>query len=67
MQKIWYLINMADKFFSNHPQLKGTVTWLNIHKCIGTCRLLDSNLPNYNVYEYTFAKSKEKLLHYQMA
>ena len=26
MQKIRYLINMADKFFSNQPQLKGTVT-----------------------------------------
>ena len=25
MQKKWYLVNIADTFFSDHPQLKGTV------------------------------------------
>ena len=28
MQKNWYLVNMADKFFSNYPHLKGTVCYL---------------------------------------
>ena len=32
MLKNWYLVNIADTFFSNHPQLKGTVSrLLNCH------------------------------------
>ena len=27
MQKNWYLVNMADNFFSNHQRLKSTVTY----------------------------------------
>ena len=33
MQKNWYLVNMADTFFLNHPQLKVTVArdqWLKL-------------------------------------
>ena len=28
MQKNWYLVNMADNFFSNQPELKGTVYYI---------------------------------------
>ena len=32
MQKNWYLVNMADTFFSDYPQLKGTVgKFQNLH------------------------------------
>ena len=34
MHKKWYLVNIAVKFFSNHPQLKGTVVCLSFHSFI---------------------------------
>ena len=54
MPKNWYLVNIAGNFFSNQPQLKGTVL------CMKSIEAKKSPVRKFALSRYTLEKKPEK-------